>query len=70
MKSELYRYSDEMIVEICFIDLRPDEKEVDIQMKLIDVFQIEFPLILSNLLDFVQCCRKTTSTPTDCIDFK
>ena len=30
MKSELYRYSDEMIVEICFIDLRPDEKEVDI----------------------------------------
>ena len=51
-KSESYRYSDEMILGTWFIDLFPEEKEKDINMKLVDIFQSKFPLILSNLFEF------------------
>lgn len=43
-----------MIVGTWFIDWFPDEKEEDIKMKLIDVFQRKLPLISSNLLEFVK----------------
>ena len=51
-KSESYRYSDEMILGTWFIDLFPEEKEKDINMKLVDIFQSKFPLILSNSFKF------------------
>ena len=51
-KSESYRHSDEMILGTWFIDLFPEEKEKDINMKLVDIFQSKFPLILSNLFEF------------------
>ena len=43
-----------MIVGTWYIDWFPDEKEEDIKMKLTDVFQRKFPLISSNLLEFVK----------------
>ena len=39
-------------------------------MKLTDVFQSTFPLISSNLFEFVKCCWITISAPTVCNDFK
>ena len=39
-------------------------------MKLTDVFQSKFPLIPSNLFEFVKCCRRTISAPTVSNDFK
>ena len=48
----------------------PDEKEEDIKMKLTDVFRNKFPLISSNLFEFVKCCKRTISAPTVCNDFK
>ena len=69
-KLESYRYSVEMILGTWFIDLFPDEKGEDIKMKLTDVFQSKFPLISSNLFEFVKCCRRTISAPTVCNNFK
>ena len=69
-KSESYRYSDEMIPGTWFIDFFLDEKEEDINMKLSDAFQSKFPLISSNLFEFVNWSRKTISVPTVCNDLK
>ena len=69
-KSESYRYSDEMLLGTWFIDLFPDEKEEDIKMNLSDVFQSIFPLISSNLFEFVKCCRRNISVSAVWNDFK
>ena len=39
-------------------------------MKLTDVFQSKFPLISSNLFEFVKCCRRIISAPTVGNNFK